>query len=276
MKISRVKSVAKVKGIKNMKIIKPSFEILNMPDGDEIYRHLELAARICYKSEDKITQTSAAQFLKGLVKSGHESVIEHISISVKIVCDRGVSHELIRHRLCSFSQECVVGSTQVHSGSGRRSIKELYDKYEGTTPNGRTHVQTILLRSVDDDNILVNDNKINHVFYKGVQPVSCVITAQGYTSDDVDFWMLYFQKNFFKKRLTVEIGYLLPLDFGTNFTQEQQTQVGAYHEMNATDVSLVKNIFMFGVKFRFNKGHKIRKSEKDIEKVDEKESQGLF
>ncbi len=106
--------------------------------------------------------------------------------------------------------------------------------------------------------------------------LSKFITAQGYTSDDVDFWMLYFQKNFFKKRLTVEIGYLLPLDFGTNFTQEQQTQVGAYHEMNATDVSLVKNIFMFGVKFRFNKGHKIRKSEKDIEKVDEKESQGLF
>lgn len=88
-----------------MKIIKPYFEILHMADEDEIYRHLELAARTCYKSEDKITQGSAAQFLQRLVKSGHESVIEHVSISVRIVCDRGVTHELVRHRLCSFSQE---------------------------------------------------------------------------------------------------------------------------------------------------------------------------
>ncbi|SLM33065.1 ThyX [Desulfamplus magnetovallimortis] len=88
-----------------MKIIQPCFEILHMADTDEIYRHLELAARTCYKSEDKISSGTAAQFLKRIVKSGHESVIEHISISARIVCDRGVTHELVRHRLCSFSQE---------------------------------------------------------------------------------------------------------------------------------------------------------------------------
>ena len=88
-----------------MKIIEPYFEILNMASADEIYRHLELAARTCYKSEEKITKDSAKAFLTRLIKSGHESVIEHISISVRIICDRGVSHELVRHRLCSFSQE---------------------------------------------------------------------------------------------------------------------------------------------------------------------------
>lgn len=88
-----------------MKIIEPYFEILHMADADEIYTHLELAARTCYKSEDKIAQGSAEDLLRRLLKTGHESVIEHVSISVRIICDRGISHEIVRHRLCSFSQE---------------------------------------------------------------------------------------------------------------------------------------------------------------------------
>ena len=88
-----------------MKIIDPYFEILHMPDGEYILKHIELAARTCYKSEDRITQDSASKLLKALIKSGHHSVFEHISITVRIVCDRGISHELVRHRLCSFSQE---------------------------------------------------------------------------------------------------------------------------------------------------------------------------
>lgn len=88
-----------------MKIIDPYVEIMNMPDSDFILKHIEKAARTCYKSEDKITENSAEQLLKALVKSGHHSVFEHVSITVKIICDRGISHELVRHRLCSFSQE---------------------------------------------------------------------------------------------------------------------------------------------------------------------------
>ena len=88
-----------------MKVIEPYFEILHMADAHEIYRHLELAARTCYKSEDRIDQGTAEALLKRLLKTGHESVIEHISITVRLVCDRGVTHELVRHRLCSFSQE---------------------------------------------------------------------------------------------------------------------------------------------------------------------------
>ncbi|MDY0222550.1 MAG: FAD-dependent thymidylate synthase [Desulfobacterium sp.] len=88
-----------------MKIVEPSFKILHMADGDEILRLLELAARTCYKSEDKIEQGTAAPFLKRILKTGHESVIEHVSATVRLVCDRGVTHEIVRHRLCAFSQE---------------------------------------------------------------------------------------------------------------------------------------------------------------------------
>ncbi len=88
-----------------MKIIKPSIEVLTKIDGDEFLKDLEMAGRVCYKSEDKITTDSAKTFVHSIIKSGHESVIEHKSISVKIVCDRGVSHELVRHRIASFSQE---------------------------------------------------------------------------------------------------------------------------------------------------------------------------
>ena len=88
-----------------MKIVQPSVEILSCPAAEDVYSLIETAGRICYKSESMITATSAPKFCEKIVRSGHDSVIEHSSISVKFVCDRGVSHELVRHRLCSFSQE---------------------------------------------------------------------------------------------------------------------------------------------------------------------------
>lgn len=71
----------------------------------EILKHIERAGRTAYKSEDKITDTSAENFIRVLLKRGHESVIEHYSITVRFICDRGVTHELVRHRLCAFTQE---------------------------------------------------------------------------------------------------------------------------------------------------------------------------
>ena len=88
-----------------MKIISPFHEIFFIQDGASILRHIEIAGRTCYKSEDKITQDSSKGFVKGIIKSGHHSVIEHISITVRFICDRGISHELVRHRLAAFSQE---------------------------------------------------------------------------------------------------------------------------------------------------------------------------
>ena len=88
-----------------MKIIPPTFEILGNPNGAKMLRSIERAGRTCYKSEDLITDDSAAAFVRRILKRGHESVIEHATLSVKIICDRGVTHEIVRHRLASYSQE---------------------------------------------------------------------------------------------------------------------------------------------------------------------------
>lgn len=66
---------------------------------------IERAGRTCYKSEHRITETSALQFAKHVVELKHEAVIEHASATVRFVTNRGVTHELVRHRLCSFCQE---------------------------------------------------------------------------------------------------------------------------------------------------------------------------
>ena len=65
---------------------------------------IEQAGRVCYKSEDKITKGSAVKFVRMVVKRGHESVIEHTGATVWFSTNRGVTHELVRHRLCAFSQ----------------------------------------------------------------------------------------------------------------------------------------------------------------------------
>lgn len=88
-----------------MKIIEPKYEILDDINGTELLKKIELIGRVCYKSEDKITDSSARQFVSNILKSGHESVIEHEKVSVRIICDRGVTHELVRHRIASYSQE---------------------------------------------------------------------------------------------------------------------------------------------------------------------------
>lgn len=88
-----------------MKIINSGFEILTEVNGKEILKRIERIGRICYKSEDKITDYSAENFVKMLINRGHEAMIEHESISVLITCDRGVSHEIVRHRIASYAQE---------------------------------------------------------------------------------------------------------------------------------------------------------------------------
>lgn len=92
-----------------MKVIKQSVEIMGCGgqpvDGAAMLKHIELCGRVCYKSEDKITEDSAERFVRRIIKSGHESVLEHASVTVRFVCDRGVSHEIVRHRIASYSQE---------------------------------------------------------------------------------------------------------------------------------------------------------------------------
>lgn len=88
-----------------MKIIKPRVELITPLNGDVILKRLEQCGRVCYKSEGRITDDSAPKFVADIIKRGHEAVLEHCSFTVKFICDRGVSHEIVRHRLASYCQE---------------------------------------------------------------------------------------------------------------------------------------------------------------------------
>lgn len=111
-----------------MKIISPSHEILSKIDGVSILKQIELAGRTCYKSEDRITEDSAKIFVRKILDSGHHSVIEHVNITVRFICDRGVSHELVRHRLASYSQESTryVNYSKGKFGSEITLIKPIF------------------------------------------------------------------------------------------------------------------------------------------------------
>ena len=93
-----------------MNIMKSSFEILTpiSEGGIDELMHIERIGRVCYKSEGNITEDgeSAKRFVKMIINRGHEAMIEHApSLSIKFTVDRGVSHELVRHRIASFAQE---------------------------------------------------------------------------------------------------------------------------------------------------------------------------
>ena len=90
----------------NWTIVEPGFELLTpIPWLIEYPELLEYFGRTCYKSENQITTHSAKGFVKRLIKSGHLSVLEHLSITVKITGDRSMSHQLVRHRIAAYSQE---------------------------------------------------------------------------------------------------------------------------------------------------------------------------
>jgi thymidylate synthase (FAD) len=86
-------------------LTKQKVVIEQMTPMQEAYSLLERIGRVCYKSEDKITEDSAAKFIKSIVARNHLSVIEHCVVTIRFIVNRGVSHELVRHRITSVSQE---------------------------------------------------------------------------------------------------------------------------------------------------------------------------
>jgi len=126
-----------------MRIIKPEHYILSPSVArkdrriEEAFireaKLIEIAGRTAYKSEDKITESSYDGFIRKIIKNGHEAVIEFGSMMVKFITDRGVSHEIVRHRLCSFLQE----STRYCNYTGDKFGNEItvikptgFDKWE--------------------------------------------------------------------------------------------------------------------------------------------------
>jgi thymidylate synthase (FAD) len=131
-----------------MKIIEPSFRWLDgrIPDGHAILANIATAGRVCYQSEPT---SDDAMFVRKLIERGHESVLEHEKISVRIICDRGVSHELVRHRIASYSQE----STRYCNYSKDKFGNELTfirpPWLENDTPAHREWVETMRVLEVE-------------------------------------------------------------------------------------------------------------------------------
>lgn len=89
-----------------MKVIQASYEILtDLSDPIKILKDIERAGRVCYKSENNITDDSCITFCRNILNRGHEAVIEHSQLSVKFIVDRAIANELVRHRLASYCQE---------------------------------------------------------------------------------------------------------------------------------------------------------------------------
>lgn len=116
-----------------MKIINPEVTLEQELDADKIMRHIEKAGRVCYKSEGNISDGSADKFIRSILKRGHESVIEHVSVTFRIVCDRGVTHEIVRHRIASYSQESTryCNYSQDKFGNELTFIKPCFWEEEG-------------------------------------------------------------------------------------------------------------------------------------------------
>jgi len=124
-----------------IEIIKPQIFIEEPIHGEEILKKLERFGRISHKSEEKIGIETAKIFIKKLLEMGHESVLEHVSITVRFICDRGVTHELVRHRLAAYTQE----STRYcnYAGTAIKFIKPLF--YDEGTEKYNLWYQSCLL-----------------------------------------------------------------------------------------------------------------------------------
>jgi thymidylate synthase ThyX len=158
-----------------MLLIKPSFEILAINGADLLL--MEKAGRTCYKSEAK---GEPAKFLASKIKAKHLTIIEHGSMTVRFVVDRGFTHELVRHRLAVYSQECISGDSFIRYGNKKEiTIKDLYNRQQGSCYD-KTHNKTIYLRSVNETGDII-PNKFNEVFFKGKNEVFKITTKLGYS-----------------------------------------------------------------------------------------------
>ena len=166
-----------------MKIIEPSVELIDDIDSTAIMQKLERAGRVCYKSEGNIKPDSAEKFLRNIIKRGHESVIEHVSISFKIICDRGVTHELVRHRLASYSQEstryCVAGDMKLTTINPHldMTVSDLWNNVQKSR-NGSW--KRILVKQLNEATGILTYSMVKNVFKIGVADIFQIVTNLGY------------------------------------------------------------------------------------------------
>jgi thymidylate synthase (FAD) len=185
-----------------MQIIKPSIEFRWItPDALKV---IESAGRICYKSEDKITETSHIAFCEMLLKRKHYAMFDHASISYKIICDRGVSHEFVRHRLFGYAQEstryCDYGKAGEIQVILPDEIRDSIIKQEFEEPVGVLSPQVIwenCTRSCEDAYDLLRKFGCSPQIARSVLP-TCLKTELIVTGDFTEW------RHFFKLRTSKE------------------------------------------------------------------------
>lgn len=182
-----------------MKIIKPEVNLLWITPNAE--KMIERAGRVCYKSEDLITEESSAKFIQNIIKRGHEAVIEHASASLLFICDRGVTHELVRHRLVAY---CISGDSIIFStGQKKWTIKELYEWQNDSKRSGRLKLMNI--RSINENNNTIIPNNIKKVFFNGKKEVYKLTTESGRSIKTTKEHKFYSPKGY-KKLKELSIG----------------------------------------------------------------------
>ncbi len=141
----------------------------------------------------------------------------------------------------------------------------------------RANTNTFNDYSLESNLIYVNRSKgINSglIYQRGMTKR---ITPQGYHKWDNDFLGFLFQKSFFKQKLNVMLLYMLPVDFGVDYVQEEYTKTLQYESIAKYDIHLLKNMVVFRLNYRFSKGKATRKIKKNIEDNSPKnEKKGIF
>lgn len=157
-----------------MKIIKQYVELEEKLNGKELLEKIERAGRTCYKSEDLAKEGSAERFVRNIIKSGHESVIEHVSISVRIITNRGNSHEIVRHRIASYSQ----ASTRYCSynkdkfGNELTFIEPIFDKKHNTNEEEYMKEWVSCMREIEKTYLNMTNNGVLAEYARDVLPNS--------------------------------------------------------------------------------------------------------
>ena len=131
--------------------------------------------------------------------------------------------------------------------------------------------------SMESNLMYVNQPKALTTGFMYQRGMNKYITPQGYHTINNDFWGFLIQKSFLKKRLNLMLMYILPVDFGVDFVQEEYTKTLQYESLTKYDIHLLKNILVFRLNYRFNNGKATRKVKKNIEDISpKKEKKGIF
>ena len=174
-----------------MNIVKPSIEVLSEVNGVDILKRIEAYGRTAYKSEGYTTNNSCYEFVEKLINKGHESVLEHVSLTVKFITDRGVSHEIVRHRIASYTQEstryCNYASDDISFIMPPMQEKTLFDapKIRWELVEKRSAIKNFLINSVIKYKMVRLDPGCEEIFglsKSGFYSIIKDLKASGYAS----------------------------------------------------------------------------------------------